>query len=148
MTTGDPLDGKNQRQRQLLDDLQQIESQMRRWALASMERIRQEQERYDADVAERDRIVGKAIRAGLTEHPFVIAWLAERRTFGQKDELRQFRAGLERGVKRMMSKADFYITFYASDLMDHGIGVEEIRRKVCRQLLYPVLQRRHTRESW
>ena len=109
---------------------------MREYGLETPEQIETDLELYKEYRADRDRIVGKAIRAGLTTHPFVQSWLVEQRTFGEKDALGKFRSGLERGVKRMMSKADFYVTFHATSLTRDGMGVEQIRHTLRRQLLH------------
>jgi len=137
MATGDSSDvPKKGRKQHIIDELEFFEGEMKAWGQDTPEQIEADLETYEKHRADRDRIVGKAIRAGLTTHPFVQAWLVEQRTFGEKDALRKSRSGLERGVKRMMSKADFYVTFHATSLTRDGMGVEQIRHTLRRQLLH------------
>ena len=112
-TGGSSDDPKKDRKKRIIEDLAFIEGEMRAWGQETPEQIEADLKSYKEYRADRDRIVGKAIRAGLTEHPFVQAWLAEQRTFGEKDELRRFRSSLETGVKRPMSKEDFWAAFNA-----------------------------------
>src|SRR5258706_10946559 len=73
-------------------------------------------EQVEEDWAEHCEIVHRAIRAGLTNHGVVEAWLQGRRSLGESDELRQFRAGLEKGVRRPWSAPDCWIAHHASDM--------------------------------
>ncbi len=135
MATGDASDvPKKSRKQRIIEELAFIEGEMKEWGQETHGQIEADLEEYKKYRADRDRIVGKAIRAGLTEHRFVKAWLAEQRTFGEKDALRRFRCGLERGVKRMMSKADFYVTFHGASLLREGMGPEQIRVRLRRNL--------------
>ena len=137
MATGDSSDvPKKGRKQRIIEELKFIEGEMKAWGQDTPEQIEADLETYEKYRADRDRIVGKAIRAGLTTHPFVQAWLVEQRMFGEKDALRRSRSGLQRGVNRMMSKADFYVTFHAASLTEDGLGVEQIHRMLRRQLLY------------
>ena len=124
----------------ILDKLTEIEAQMRRWGGVSVKRIEAGLESYKTDLAARDRVVGKALRAGLFDHPFVRAWLTEKRSLGEYENLRRFRLGLERGVQRPMSNADFYIAFHASGLTSQGRGPEQIRVELRRKLRYSELE--------
>ncbi len=135
MATGHASDiPKKGRKQRIIEELEFIEGEMRAWGQETPEQIEADLEEYKNYRADRDRIVGKAIRADLTEHPFVQAWLAEKRSFGERDDLRRLRLGHERRVKRPMSKENFYIVFHSRDLVEKGNGPEEIRRKLRRNL--------------
>ncbi len=98
MTTGDGSDDpKKGRKQCIIEDLAVIEDEMSLWGQEPPEQIEAELEEYKEYRADRDRIVGKAIRACLSDHPFVQAWLSEKRSFGDWVDLRRFRAGLEPG---------------------------------------------------
>lgn len=137
MATGSSSDGGGeQRKIQLREELAQHEKQMRGWADKSIKRIEKEQWKYDVHLEERDEVVGRALRLGLTDHPFVKHWLSEKRSFGEWDELRRFRANLETGVKRPMSKEDFWVSYHAYALSKKGKKSEGIRRELCRKLRF------------
>lgn len=137
MTPSDSVNERiDRRANRIREELAQIAKQMRRWEGASLDEIVNEQEIYDAQLQERDEVVGKAIRAGLTDDPFVKAWLAEKRSLGERDDLRRFRTGLEGGVKRPISKEDFFIAYYAYSPIQDGKSAESVRRALCRQLRF------------
>lgn len=73
-----------------------------------------------------EEAITRAVRAGLWQHPVVREWLAARRSLGDWEELRRFRLGLERGVKKPMLKEDFWIAFEAQGLIARGKGPEAI----------------------
>ncbi len=74
------------------------------------------------DQANYEKARDRAIRVGLWGHPVVKTWLSARRSLGEREELRRFRRGLELGVKKTMSKEDFWIVFEAQGLLDQGHG--------------------------
>lgn len=119
----------------LLQDLEEAAEQMRRWGNLPIEKLEAEHKLFAADRAEYDRLIGRAIRAGLSKkHPYVREWLAGRRSLGEWDKLRKYRAGLERGVKRPMSKRDFWVVFHATPHIEKGKGYEEVRRALINEL--------------
>ena len=102
--------------------------QMRRWHGVSADQIEKRREMYDADWAEYDKAIGRAIRAGQFEHPLVREWISERRSLGERTALRKYRLGLERGVKKGMSKEDFFVAFEAGGFIQKKYKVDEGRR--------------------
>ena len=133
-TGGSSDDPKKDRKQRIIEELAVIEEDMREWGQQTPEQIETDLEEYNKDRADRDRIVGKAIRAGLSDHSFVQAWLAEKRSFGEWDGLRRFRAGLETDVERPISKEDFFVAYHAYGLTEKGRKPEGIRRELCRKL--------------
>ena len=90
-----------------------------------------------ADEDRYEKALTRAVRAGLWQHPIVREWLAARRSLGDWDELRRFRKGLERGVTKTMSKADFWLAFVAADLIKNGHEPEAIRKALIEKLKDP-----------
>lgn len=86
------------------------------------------------DLVNYEKALARAIRVGLSDHPVVQTWLAARRSLGDREELRRFRLGLERGVKKTMSKEDFWIVFEAQGFIDQGHGPEAIHRALIDKL--------------
>lgn len=75
-----------------------------------------------------DKALGQAIRANLLMHPLVKMWLTNQRTFGEWDNLRRFkRLGLERGVKRPIAKADFWLLMQiCAEIEKQGLNLEKV----------------------
>lgn len=92
-------------------------------------------EQIQEDWADHCDLVRRAIRAGLVEHHVVRAWIQGRRSLGERDELRQLRVGLEKGVNRPMSAADCWIAYHATDMTERGMTPEQIRRELANRLL-------------
>lgn len=82
-----------------------------------------------------ENAIGKAINAGLLDHPLVRDWISNQRNFGEWDILRRFkRVRLEKGVKHPPTKEEFWVRFEAQSLSDEGKGPQEIRRILIRKL--------------
>lgn len=136
------------KQERALSDLKFAAKQMRRWRNASAEEVEDRRQEFSQDLADYEKAVVRAIRAGLINHPDVRAWISAQRSLGEWDALRRFRLGLERGTRKMLSKQDFWIKFEAVPLTEQGKTPEQIHRSLRHKLKFPKPEDRKKREDW
>lgn len=128
--------GLTRQQERALNDLEEAVSELQGWRGIE---IADEEDRHhqQSDQFIYERAITRAVRARLWQHPVVREWLAARRSLGDWEGLRHFRLGLESGVTKTMSKADFWIAFEARDLIDQGDGPEAMREALIKKLKDP-----------
>jgi hypothetical protein len=85
-------------------------------------------------VADYDKAVFAAIRAGIYDDWRVRVWLSSRRGLRQWALLRRARLGLETGLPREMTLQDVWLANEASKASDMGLGPEEMRREIAKTL--------------
>ncbi len=119
-----------------ITDLEDAAQQMlEHWSGRSPEDIRKNYEKYSEDRKDFDKAVGRAIRAGLLEHPIVRNWIAERRSLGDRDILRRYKdQRLERGVKGGISKEDLWLLYESHDLINGKRGYKAIRKALINRI--------------
>lgn len=128
--------GLTRQQERALNDLDEALEEMGQWrGISPADEV--EKNHQITDQAIYERALTRAVQAGLWRHPVVRAWLAARRSLGDRQALRRFRRGLERGVKKPMSKGDFWIAFEAHDLINQRRGPEAIRKALIKKLKDP-----------
>lgn len=126
-----------QEQKRTLKELEDAWEEVRQW-YGDSPQDDSEKNYQLADQAIYKTSLRRAARAGLWGHPILRAWLTARRSLGDWDELRRFRLGLESGVEKPMSKADFWLAFEAQGLIDDdGHGPEVIRKALIEKLKDP-----------
>jgi hypothetical protein len=74
-----------------------------------------------------ERVIIRAIRAGLVKHPIVAAWIAARRSVGDYDALRRLRCRLEVGMARRIDE-DLWLAMEATVLLEEGQSLPEVSR--------------------
>ena len=117
--------------------------QMCQWGDVSADEIEKRRAMFDKNWADYERAVGRAIRAERFGNPYVQAWMAGRRSLRDWTALRKYRLGLERGVKKEISKEDFFVAFEAGGLIEwcrqnpqrKKYKPEAIRRSIINKLL-------------
>lgn len=94
-----------------------------------------------------ERAIVRAIRAGISDHPAVKAWVAARRSVGDYASLRKLKAGLETGMRvgprldgqkglARLDEVDLWISANASRLVERlpdskkGRWLQEIRQRL------------------
>lgn len=108
-------------------NLQVSADAMRWWTGMRDEEIEARQKEFLEERADLDSAVIHAIKKGMTKHPVVRAWLADKSVFGEKDLLRKSHRGLETGVQRMMDVEILWVIFMTKPLVEAGIGPQKIR---------------------
>ena len=94
-----------------------------------------EWEIFQEDLSSLETAVKEAIRAGVLDHPVVHHWRSAKRSFGDRDWLRQFKVGLETGVKPTLSNEDTLLMFEAHALIyEEEIPYTKVRRMVLNKL--------------
>jgi len=94
---------------------------------------------------EYDRAIRAAIRAGVIDHPLVVAWIHAKRSVKDWGALRELRMGLEKGATQW-SAENAWIAQEAGDLMEAGTDVKEIQRALlqlvddARKPLVPIVE--------
>ena len=136
------------KQQRALSELKYTAKHIRRWSNASAKELEDRHQEFSQNLAEFEKDVGRAIRAGLINHPDVRAWISSQRSLGEWDALRQFRLGLEHGAKKTLSKQDFWIKFEAMPLAEQGKKPEQIHRLLRHKLKYPKPEDRKKWEDW
>src|SRR2546430_1050099 len=117
--------------KQIVRKLNDADQQFLRWDGYSPDAKRPEElERFRADYLEYERAIGRAIRAGLVDHPKVAAWVSGRRSIGDRGGLRKFGCGFEAGIPRGIDEADLWIASKSADFIEGGMSLEQIRRKL------------------
>ncbi len=120
-------------QERAVEDLDAAVAEMQRWH--DITAADQDEKNHQlADQVNYEKALARAIWVGLDRHPVVQLWLAARRSLGDRKELRRFRLSLERGVKKTMSKEDFWVVFEAQGLIDDGHKPEAIRKTLIEKL--------------
>jgi hypothetical protein len=79
-----------------------------------------------------DRLIGKAVRAGLESHPLVHDWIGSCRAWGYREVLHRFwrtAPDLEKGVKRSMSLSDVCMAEAVLRLRHEGKTWEGVFRR-------------------
>src|SRR5262249_41922840 len=86
------------------------------------------QANYDNFVKE----VGRVIRAGILDHPYVVEWINGQRSVGNYRELRKLKRGIERDMAKPLDRADLWINFMAVYLIEDGCSFDELFPKLRR----------------
>jgi hypothetical protein len=136
------------KQERAVSDLQYAAQHMQRWSGRSAKEIEDNRREFSQDLADYEKTVGRAIRAGLLDHPDVRAWISTQRSLGEWDALRQFRLSLECGTKKTISKQDFWIKFEAYPLSEQGKKPEQIRRLLLHKLRFSTPKDRKKWKEW
>ena len=100
------------------------------WHCKNPDADQNSREIFKDDYRTYERAVVRAIRAGLVNHPLVRDWIAARRSVGDYDALRRLRRGFEAGMSPEIDAADCWIALEAHDLIERGLSVEGVRRKL------------------
>jgi len=111
--------GLTPQQESARDELDDASDEMRQWRGISPKDETEKQHQLGDQERYEDALT-LAVRAELWQHPVVREWLAARRSLRDRDELRRFRQKLETGVKKPVSKEDFWLTFEVQDLIKNG----------------------------
>jgi hypothetical protein len=84
-------------QRRTLEDLNDAIASMQRWHGQPYDELK-EDELFQVAHRDYEKMMVRAIRAGLTEHPTVQEFIHVRRSIGSRKILRQARSGVEKGT--------------------------------------------------
>lgn len=117
---------------QIIDDLEDAFKKFSKWHGANPTDP-ESRELFTDHYKAYESAVGRAIRAGLLDHPKVADWIRGRRSIGDRATLRRYRLGLEAGIAPPIDEADLWIACQASDLIDRGLSLEAIRRQLIRK---------------
>ena len=130
----DPHNLPEQKDR-LVTDIKDAGEQMKQWAGASAARIFANLKMYRADDAQYEKAIGKAIRQERFDIPQVRAWIAARRSLGDRKTLRRYKdQRLERGVKGGISKEDLWLLYESHDLINGKRGYKAIRQALINRI--------------
>jgi hypothetical protein len=112
---------------------------LRSWHGTDGKKLEKDPERFElyvADYEDCEKAMASAIRAGLHEHPTVDKklrqameeWIRTRRVVGNWEVLRRAKSGVQRGVKRPMTKVNLWLANESRRLFKQGNQPEAIRR--------------------
>ena len=93
---------------------------------------------FQAHLSSLETAVKEAIRAGVLDHPVVEHWLEAKRSLGDWVWLRQFRSGLEKGVRRPWSNVNTLLSYEAATLLEEKrMSYTEVRWALLKKLGQP-----------
>ena len=116
------------------ENLKDALDRLRDWDGAAPEKIEQDRETFDLCLADYEKAMIRAIRVGLTDHPAVKEWIAVHCALGDRKALRRAQSGVEKGVKRPMTRVNLWLANESRPLRDQGKEPEAIRRTLINEL--------------
>lgn len=137
---GRPPNSDPKRRARIIEELDEAAEHFEdRWGGPRVGKIpKDEWEMFQADLRFLETSVEAAIRADVLDHPVVHDWISGKTSLGDWVWLRQFRVGLEKGVRRPRSNIDTLLSCEAATLLEEKwMGSTKVRWMLLEKLSQP-----------